>query len=449
MSLETVTYISDLVQTNPTASDPASQGDDHLRNIKKGLLTTFPNVKGAVTPTHTELNYVDGVTSPIQTQINGVSTALSTASAKKVIAGDGLSGGGDGTDDRTLSVDSTVVRTAGNQTIAGNKTFTGTVGSPGIELTSAAPYIDFHYGSGTSDYDVRLINDATGRLSLSGNLSVSGGVSGNGSGITSLNASNISSGTISDSRTSSNIAKYNAAGTFTANQTFKGGDIIIQGSSSTTNSNVWLNENDGTPQAVLFAMPNSSGAFLRVFTADASGYSDFVFDGSNGRMSCAQVSAKFIGEGSSITNLNASNVAQGTLPDGRLSGNIPKLDSDNNHFSKTVGLSGANMYGHINMGGYAAYNLREPINGTDAATKNYVDSQIDSALQGASFGAVGTYVWAVQKTGTDVNPGSTTSGSNLSPSGDGFDNGTHPFTGTWRAMGFGKSGSGTLWLRVS
>lgn len=70
MALESGTYISDLTSTNPTATDPKSQGDDHIRLIKTVTKATFPNVTGAVTPTHTELNYVDGVTSAIQTQID-------------------------------------------------------------------------------------------------------------------------------------------------------------------------------------------------------------------------------------------------------------------------------------------------------------------------------------------------------------------------------------------
>lgn len=70
MGLETGTYINDLVSTNPTSSDPKSQGDDHLRLLKSTVKATFPNVSGAVTPTHTELNYVDGVTSAIQTQMD-------------------------------------------------------------------------------------------------------------------------------------------------------------------------------------------------------------------------------------------------------------------------------------------------------------------------------------------------------------------------------------------
>lgn len=70
MALESITHISDLVVTNPTSSDAKSQGDDHIRGIKLALKTDFPNITGAVTPTHTELNYVDGVTSAIQTQID-------------------------------------------------------------------------------------------------------------------------------------------------------------------------------------------------------------------------------------------------------------------------------------------------------------------------------------------------------------------------------------------
>jgi len=70
MALESTTYINGLVATNPTGTDARSQGDDHIRMVKSAVKTTFPNITGAVTPTHTELNYVDGVTSAIQTQLD-------------------------------------------------------------------------------------------------------------------------------------------------------------------------------------------------------------------------------------------------------------------------------------------------------------------------------------------------------------------------------------------
>ncbi len=43
MSLESATYINDLVTTNPTATDPKAQGDDHLRLIKAAAKASFPN----------------------------------------------------------------------------------------------------------------------------------------------------------------------------------------------------------------------------------------------------------------------------------------------------------------------------------------------------------------------------------------------------------------------
>jgi hypothetical protein len=39
MALESVTYVADLVVTNPTSGDPKSQGDDHLRNVKVAVKT--------------------------------------------------------------------------------------------------------------------------------------------------------------------------------------------------------------------------------------------------------------------------------------------------------------------------------------------------------------------------------------------------------------------------
>ena len=100
--LETATYIDGLVATNPTSVDSLAQADDHLRLTKATIKATFPNVTGAITSTHTELNaltgftgtstnlnvlsgtavtpaefgYLDGVTSAIQTQINAISTEL-------------------------------------------------------------------------------------------------------------------------------------------------------------------------------------------------------------------------------------------------------------------------------------------------------------------------------------------------------------------------------------
>jgi len=65
MAKETATYISELVPTNPTASDSVSVGDDHLRMLKTVLKTQFSGLSGttAITATEAEMNLLDGKTS--------------------------------------------------------------------------------------------------------------------------------------------------------------------------------------------------------------------------------------------------------------------------------------------------------------------------------------------------------------------------------------------------
>jgi hypothetical protein len=78
MGLEAATHINQLSSSNPLGADPKSQGDDHIRLVKAVLVTDFANIGGAVTASHTELNYLVGVTSAIQTQLNGKAASSHT-----------------------------------------------------------------------------------------------------------------------------------------------------------------------------------------------------------------------------------------------------------------------------------------------------------------------------------------------------------------------------------
>ena len=57
MGLETtVNFISDLNPLNPAEGDLAKDGDNHIRLTKAAIKQTFPNITGAVTATHSDLN---------------------------------------------------------------------------------------------------------------------------------------------------------------------------------------------------------------------------------------------------------------------------------------------------------------------------------------------------------------------------------------------------------
>jgi hypothetical protein len=61
MTVEIIEFIDSLDRTNPKGSDPISEGDDHVRNIKAAIVDTFPNITGEVTASHEEINQLVGL----------------------------------------------------------------------------------------------------------------------------------------------------------------------------------------------------------------------------------------------------------------------------------------------------------------------------------------------------------------------------------------------------
>jgi len=115
MAKETASYISQLVATNPVASDSVSVGDDHIRMVKDVLKTQFSGLSGttAITATEAELNYLDIATlgtsadSKVLTQASGVVTiagdVVVSGTTPKVTIGDA------GAEDTMLAFDGNAV----------------------------------------------------------------------------------------------------------------------------------------------------------------------------------------------------------------------------------------------------------------------------------------------------------------------------------------------------
>lgn len=69
ISTDFSTWSTTATSNQPDSGDTATVQSD-LQRIQAAMRIIMPNVNAALTPTHTELNFVDGVTSAIQTQIN-------------------------------------------------------------------------------------------------------------------------------------------------------------------------------------------------------------------------------------------------------------------------------------------------------------------------------------------------------------------------------------------
>lgn len=79
---------------------------------------------------------------------------------------------------------------------------------------------------GTATMTNASVTNATIANATIANATITTGVTGSGAGLTSLNATNISSGTVADARLTSNVALLNKAQTFTASNTFAEGIVL-------------------------------------------------------------------------------------------------------------------------------------------------------------------------------------------------------------------------------
>ncbi len=159
--------------------------------------------------------------------------------------------------------------------------------------------------SGTKTFSTGLTISGGNIAAGSANITTTGQISGttivgDGSGLTNLEANDIATGTLTDARLSSNVTLLTGSQTFSGAKTFGNGLSISAGNLSAGSANVTT-------------------------TGQISG-------------------ATIIGDGAGITNINATNIATGTLADGRLSANVALLTGSQT-FSGSKTFSGGLVLG--------------------------------------------------------------------------------------------------------
>ena len=133
-------------------------------------------------------------------------------------------------------------------------------------------------------------------------------VSGNGVALTAINASNVTSGTLDNARTTGNTA--NSAST-----------IVLRDADGSFGANIVTAtfSGNGATLSAINASNISSGtiANARTTAASANGASTIVQRDSGGNFSANTVTAAVIGDLSGGSNINASNIASGTIANAR------------------------------------------------------------------------------------------------------------------------------------
>jgi hypothetical protein len=138
----------------------------------------------------------------------------------------------------------------------------------------------------SADGNITINAPASGSHTINGDVSFGGTVSGSGSGLTNLNASNISTGTLADARLSSNVPLKNVANTFTANQQINasGGTGLTVNGVSGSYAIDSVGVADGSNNAyTVYAHGNASAAlYSRIENASATGTSNLLVSANNG-----------------------------------------------------------------------------------------------------------------------------------------------------------------------
>jgi hypothetical protein len=168
-------------------------------------------------------------------------------------------------------------------------------------------------------------------LTISSNGAVTAtSFSGDGSSLTNLNASNIASGTLSDSRLSSNVPLLNGTNVFTGTNRFSGVTVVT----------------------------NANNQFIGVFS----------------------------GNGGGLTNLNAANLTN-SIADARLSSNVALLNASTNTFSGAVLAStfiGGTNNSYTGSNGVIGGGMNHTLSGTAATIAG--GSQNQASQDGAAVG---------------------------------------------------------------
>ncbi len=187
----------------------------------------------------------------------------------------------------TLDVD-------GNAGVIGQLTVTGLLdANGGAHIDNLRLGINDDSEISTSAGNLRLDSDG-GTVEVIDNLTVTGTITGTGSGLTSLNASNISSGTINDARLPATITS-NITGNAASSDTV---DVI---DTSTSGNDLFPTFVTGSGAATIIRVDGSLKYKPSTNTLTAGTFS---------------------GSGSGLSSLNASNISSGTINDARLPGTI-------------------------------------------------------------------------------------------------------------------------------
>ena len=204
--------------------------------------------------------------------------------------------------------------------------------------------------------------------------------------LTNLNGSAITSGTVADARLSANIPLLNAATNNFTGALQQGGNDVCDDSN---------NCNYLTGSA-------ANGAYIQL-----QGTTPGSAQTGNINITGTAIAGNFSGNGSALSNLNASNLASGSVADVRLSANVPLLNAATNNFTGTIQQGGNDVCDDSNncnyLTGSAANGLYVQLQGATPGSAQTGHLNITGTAIAANFSGNGSALTSLN--GTNISSG--------------------------------------------
>ena len=268
-------------------------------NTGKGE-TYVCNTQGTITFGSTNITFAQISTAQIYAAGTGLNLANLTFSIANTTVTSGLYG--DSANVAVIEVNAQgQLTSASNSAINVSNITVGTLPNARTTASSANGASTIVLRDSNGSFNANVVT-ATTVNATTGNFT---NITANAAGLTDINASNITSGTISNARTTGNTA--NSAST-----------IVLRDASGNFGSNVItasLFSGDGSGINAINASNISSGtiANARTTASSSNGASTIVQRDSGGNFSANTVTAAVIGDLSGGSNINASNISSGTI----------------------------------------------------------------------------------------------------------------------------------------
>ena len=221
-------------------------------------------------------------------------------------------------------------------------------------------------GNTSNSASTLVLRDASGNFGS--NVITASSFSGDGSGINAINASNISSGTIANARTTASSSN----GASTIVQRDSGGDFSANLVTASFSGNAALVSN-------INASNITSGTIGNAYTTanSSNGASTIVLRDAGGAFAAGAITGtSFTGNGSALTAINASSITSGTLDNARTTA------SSANGASTIVARDAG---GNFSANTITATTFSGAMSGNGAALTNINASNISSGTIGTSF----------------------------------------------------------------